>query len=345
MGKRKTIFIFSVLFPIVASSCGSKENAPSTKEKFAVIVKTQPAKKETRTLQRRYTGYTHPADASGVGFMVAGRVTSILVDEGDEVKAGRLLATMNAKDYALMKKLSEIQVGTLAPNVERLQNLVDKKVLPQSQLDTLEGQYQAAVTQQQQAKRQLTYTKLRSPINGTVHEIMTAEGQVIAPGMPVVALLDLSSIEVKIGVSQPDLSLFPKGAVFDVSVAGIQKTFTASVTHVDLVADVQTRTFSVTLVIDNKEKLLRPSMTASLNVITKQAQGIFAPLYAVGENADGGPIVKLMDKNTRTVKEKDVKLGNVFGEEVEVTGGLQEGDLLIVRGQEFVKDGQKVNVK
>ncbi len=347
--KRKTgyffwaVIILNLIAMTLFCSCSAESRAEVMASRMRVEVAT--VKKSRKSLNRRYAGYTHPAEATGVGFMVAGRVKSIRVKEGDVVAEGQLLATLNGKDYALMKQLSDIQVGTLAPNVTRLQNLVNKKVLPRSRLDELQGEYDAAIIQEEQARQQLTYTRLKAPVSGVVHEIMGAEGQVIGQGMPVVALLDLSSIDVKIGIPQQDLRLFRKGESHTITVAGMDMPFEAVVTHIDYVSDVQTRTFDVTLSINNEAGKLRPGMMAWLQIPTRTTEGYFVPLHAIGQNMDGAPEVKLVNPRTRRVRVQEVTLGEVFGEEVAVTRGLEQGLSYIVRGMEFVKDGEEVRLK
>ncbi len=310
-----------------------------------VLVDAAAVKTETKAQTRRYSGYVHPWESHGVGFMVPGRVRSINVKEGDYVEKGTLIATLSPEDYTLVSQLADIQQKAIEPNLERVDKLVQQNVLPQSQLDELKGRYDAAVTQHKQAKRQLAYTRLYAPIDGVVKDRRTSVGQVIAAGSPVVALLDLNKVKVKFGVTQRDLGYFTEGADVQVDFPGVVKGKQGKVYHVEFVADSKTRTYSVVVEVENEDKKIRPSMLAHLFVKVKEESGLFVPLYSVKEDRDGSHYIMVLAGAENKVEKRTVSLGWVVDESVKVLEGLAEGERVIVRGQEFVTPGNSVEVR
>ncbi|MBP7125083.1 efflux RND transporter periplasmic adaptor subunit [Myxococcota bacterium] len=311
-------------------------NAPRTR------VRTAPVAIETRVLERRLTGYTFPFEAHGPGFLVAGRVTSLAVDAGDRVRKGQLLATLAPEDYALQKRLAEIQVEALAPNVERVDRLVQEQALPQATRDEVQGRWRAALTQREQADRLVGHTRLVSPIDGVVLERRTAVGQVIGAGMPAVVLLDLSRVKVKLAVTQSELALFEVGTEVAVDFPGVAQNRPGRVHSVSLLPDTKTRTWEVEVAVDNADGLLRPGLLARVSRQQREVSGIFIPLDTVRHDLDRQPLVLVMDPSTRKVLARPVSLGDLFGTKVQVLSGLAEGDLLIVEGQGFVNPGDEV---
>jgi len=305
-------------------------------------VRTAPVATETQTVQRRLTGYTFPFEAHGPGFLVAGRVTSLLVDAGDRVRKGQLLATLAPEDYALQKRLAEIQVETLAPNVERVDRLVQERALPQATRDEVQGRFRAALTQKEQAERLVGHTRLLSPIDGVVLERRTAVGQVIGAGMPAVVLLDLSRVKVNLAVTQSELSLFEVGTEVTVDFPGVAEGRPGRVQTVALLPDSKTRTWEVEVVVDNGDGLLRPGLLARVSRQQREVSGIFIPMDTVRHDLDRQPLVLVLDPGTRKVLARPVTLGDLFGTRVQVLSGLAEGDLLIVEGQGFVNPGDEV---
>ena len=306
--------------------------------------KVEVVKVEHRTVEtkRRFSGYSHPWESHGIGFLVAGRVTSIRVSEGDVVKQGQLLATIDPEDYQLVEQLASTQVKALEPNYARVNSLVKKDALPQSNLDEIEGKYEAAVTQRQQARRQVRYTRLVAPISGVVHELRTSVGQVIGPGSPAVVLLDLSRMKVKFGVTQRDLSLFPQGRELDLEIPGLERTFSGKVSHVDLVADDYTRTYNVNIEVANPDLLLRPSMLTHMFVGDLRREGFFIPIHCITHDQAGRAILKIVDPASLTVEERPVEVGERHEEMLEVVSGLKEGESVIVQGVNYVRQGDKV---
>lgn len=305
-------------------------------------VRTAPVTTETQVLERRLTGYTFPQEAHGPGFLVAGRVTSLLVDAGDRVRKGQLLATLAPEDYALQKRLADIQVEALAPNVARVDRLVEEKALPQATRDEVQGRWRAALTQREQADRLVGHTRLVSPIDGVVLERRTAVGQVIGAGMPAVVILDLSKVLVKLAVTQSDLSLFDVGTEVTVDFPGVAQDRPGRVRTVSLLPDTKTRTWEVEVSVDNPDGVLRPGLLARVSRRQREVRGLFIPLDTVRHDLDRQPLVLVVDPATKKVLPRPVALGDLFGTRVQVLSGLSEGDLLIVEGQGFVNPGDEV---
>jgi len=323
------------------AGCSNRSDVPAVLPPLPVKVLTVAAGLEKTT--KRFSGYTHPWEAAGVGFLIGGRVTSIPVKEGDHVRKGELLATIDPDDYALVEKLTEAQVDAIKPNYERVVGLIEQDALPRARLDEVEGMYKAAVTQKKQAERQVAYTRLKAPIDGVVMNRGTSVGQVIGPGMPAVIVLNLSKIKVKFGVTQKEIDLFTSGSIIAVAIDGLSEKIDARVFNVALVPDLTTRLFEVTLEIDNPEGAIRPGMLARVEVEVRQAEGFFLPLRAVKRSSTHNHIVYVVGPDN-TVVERQVALGDMFGQQVHITGGLKGGEKVIVEGLAFVSPGEKVTV-
>lgn len=336
-----------LLAAIVALGCGGDRPDPEAAGRVAprIRVALHTVQPRTARVERRYSGYAHPWEAHGVGFLVGGRVTQILVADGDTVAKGQLLATLAPEDYALVKRLADVQVEAIKPNFERVDGLVADKALPQATYDEVKGRYEAALTQRQQAQRQLDHTRLRAPCDGVVMERRTAVGQVIGPGMPAVVVLDLARIKAKFGVPQQDLGLFPLGTQVTVRFPGVAGERPGVVHHVAFVPDPKTRTYEVVVAVDNADGALRAGMLAHLAVTAREAEGLFVPLRAVRTNAEREPIVYLVDPATSKVVERRIEKGALFGTDLEVLSGLAAGDAVIVEGQGFVSPGDEVQPK
>jgi membrane fusion protein, multidrug efflux system len=310
-----------------------------------VHVRTQAIERTTREVTRRFTGYVKPWRAHGVGFLVPGRVTSLAVEAGDEVTPGQLLATLDPQDYGLVRDLAGIQVKALKPNFKRVDELVQDQVLPAAQRDELWGKYHAALTQQEQARRQVAHTRLEAPVSGVVLSRETEEGQVIGAGMPAVVLLELKRVKIEIGVVQQDLHLFPKGEALTLTFPGQAEPARGVVHHVGLVPDPKTRTYTVQVAVDNPLSALRPGMLAHARLSVRQADGVFLPLWIIKRDAQARPVVYLLDEASGRVVERVVTLGALFGAEIQVTAGLEPGERVIVEGQGFVSPDDEVRTR
>lgn len=333
----EVVFLATLLFALSTfAGCRGTSDGSTGLELPPKLVRTKAVAVETRREERRFSGYVYPWDAHGVGFLIAGRVKALHVDLGDRVTKGQLLGELVREDYALVQQLSEIQVTALAPNVQRVDSLVDEKVLPAVTRDEVTGRYQAALTQREQARRQLGYTRLEAPLDGVVMRRDTAVGQVIGAGMPAVTLLELDRVKLKVGVTQQELANFEKGRELPVEIPGFGEGWTGVVHSVALVPDPKTRTYEVTLAVDNADGRLRPGLLAHVRLITREKQGLFVPLHLVKHDLQGRTVTLLLDPATSRVVERPIALGDLFGVDVEVTEGLTAGEALITDGGGFV---------
>lgn len=338
-------FLLTATMGFAVASCDRGSDADNAKPLPPPLVEVAKAKIESRDVHKRFSGYTQPWEAHGVGFLIGGRVSSMLVSAGDRVTQGQLIATLEPEDYALVKRLADVQVSAIKPNYERVDSLVRDQALPEAKLDELRGMYHAAVTQKEQAQRQLQYTRLKAPIDGTVMERRTSVGQVIGAGMPAVVILNMDRVKVSFGVTQSELSLFKIGDDVSVDVPGLASPLKGNIHHIALVPDLKARTYDVEVAIDNADGVLRAGMLAHM-LRTRQAEtGYFIPIMAVRHDHDHSPVLYLVDPSANKVIERKVELGELFGTDVVIKSGLAEKDLVIVEGQGFVAPGDEVRVK
>lgn len=340
-------FLGALLLAALATACEREAAQAASTDTVAIPVPVQVhvVEPESVDAKRRFAGYAHPWEAHGVGFLVAGRVTSVEVDAGDRVVEGQLLATLEPDDYKLMEKLARVQVKALQPNVKRVQELVEKEALPETQLDEIQGKYDAARTQRRQAARQVAHTTLESPCEGVVMSRETSVGQVIGAGMPAVVILDLERLKVKFGVTQTDLAAFHVGDEVPVTFPGIEGRRTGRIHNIGFVPDPKARTYEIVVALDNPGLQLRPGLLAHTEVVVDRAAGIFVPLDTVRNDDADGRFVLLHDPETGTALRRKVELGRIWGKRAQIASGLSAGDRLIVKGQMHVRDGDRVEVR
>lgn len=336
---------FLLLLVGLVSACGGNSSAQSQPEQERILVEARTVHHEQRDVTGRFSGYAYPWDTHGVGFLVGGRVASIHVQQGERVSKGRLLATIDPTDYALVEKLAQTQVDTIAPNYERVDTLVNKDVLPRSELDVLEGRYKAAKTQAEQASRQIHHTRLIAPVSGVVHELPTAVGQVIGQGSPAVILLQLDKLKVKFGVTQQELGHFRMGDSFDIRFDGIAEALVGKIIHIDYVADPMTRTFNIVLEIDNPDHRVRPGMLGHINVVRRRMEGFFVPIGSVIRDTEGNYLLKIVAPDTHQVQARTVTVGERLGEDLQILSGLEGGEKVITKGSNIAAIGDRVEIR
>ncbi|MDR9777464.1 efflux RND transporter periplasmic adaptor subunit [Rhizobium hidalgonense] len=311
---------------------------------------------DTRKLD--YSGSVKARTEMNLGFRVAGKITERLVDIGDKVKPGDVLARMDSTDYQLAVKTAEANLAAAEKGVEtadlvnkRNQQLFDKNVSPKSQLEQASLSYDQAVSSRDaaasaldQAKNQVSYAELKADYNGIVTTINADVGQVVASGTPVVTVAVDGEKEVQIAVPENDIAEFKPGKTVKASFWADDKLVLAGkVREVSGSADQQSRTFAVRVSLPNDPQVLL-GMTATIEADVSNGNSyVSIPLSALAEK-DGKQMVWTVDRDTATVHGRDIKVADFTGDGVHVTDGLDIGDLVVSAGTQFMSENLKVKV-
>jgi RND family efflux transporter MFP subunit len=293
---------------------------------------------------RRFSGDVMPWETLPLSFKVGGRIARLLVEEGAAVEKGQLCALLDARDYRLQAELARTQVDALQPHLTRAEKLHREAAVPQAKLDELQGKMEAARIQQRQARAVLSYSALHAPMAGIVLQRRVAVGDLVDPSRPVAVLADLRRVKIVLPVPQRDLRLFRLGMKVELGVPGVERPRSAEVHQIGYAADPRTRTFPVTLSVENADLALRAGMIVETRVQVALHRGIPLPLDAVSRDLSGSSRVLVVASGggADRAESRQVQLGPVLGERVLVLGGLRARERVVVRG--MVQPGDLVLV-
>ncbi len=311
---------------------------------------------DTRTLD--YSGSVRARTEMNLGFRVNGKITERLVDIGERVKPGDVLARMDSTDYELAVKTAEANLASAEKAVEtadianrRAEQLFDKNVAPKSQVEQASLSHDqaisardAAVSALDQARNQVSYTELKADQNGIVTTINADVGQVVGSGTPVVTVAVDGEKEVQIAVPENDIAQFKPGKTVKASFwADDQLVLDGTVREVSGSADQQSRTFAVRVSLPNDPRVLL-GMTATIEAAVSNSDTyVSIPLSALAQK-DGKQVVWTVDRDTETVHSKGIEVADFTGDGVRVAKGLDSGDLVVAAGTQFMSENLKVKL-
>lgn len=311
---------------------------------------------DTRTLS--YSGSVRARTESALAFRVNGKITERLVDIGQHVASGDVLARIDPIDYDLSVKsaqaaldAAERQVETVELARKRAEQLFAKDFAPKSQLEQATLSYDQAVATRDsarssldQAKNQAGYTDLKADRDGIVTAVSADVGQVVGSGTPVVTVAVDGEKEVLIAVPEMEIAEFKPGKVVK---AGFWSddalALEGKVREVAGSADPQSRTFAVRVSLPNDPRVLL-GMTASIEAsAANERQLVSIPLSALAKQ-DSQSIVWTVDRGADTVHARPVKVAKFAADGVRVAEGLQPGDVVVAAGTQFMTENLKVKL-
>lgn len=313
-------------------------------------------KAETRRIS--YSGSVKARSEADLGFRVGGKITARLVDIGDRVEPGTVLARLDTSDLALTLKsaeanlaAAEAQVAVASSAYDRNKTLfargfTSKSVLDDRKLalDQAQSALDAARSARDQAVNQNAYSELKSDVAGIVTAVDAEAGQVVAAGSPVVVVARDGEKEVAIAIPESEIRFFRVGdrlAVRYWADPGLSQTGT--VREIAGSADPASRTFAVRVTLPD-DPSVRLGMTAALDAdVPAGAGGIVVPLAALSER-DGAPTVWVVDASARTVSARKVETVAFSDDGVRIAGGLKPGEWIVTAGAQFMTQGKPIRL-
>lgn len=316
--------------------------------------------KRTRT----FSGVARAGTESRLSFRVAGTIERINATVGQEVTAGTVLARLDAKDYQLQVREAEAgvaQAEAALRNAEaeynRVGELYENQNASKSQLDGARAQAESARAQVEGARNrlalarsQLDDTTLRAPVAGSVAEVPVEVNENVRAGQMVVHLSSGSRLEVEVGVPEVLIAQIREGEPVDVAFDALPgERFAAAVTEVGVAATGAGTTFPVTVRLTRSEPAIRSGMAAE--VTFRLANGdsaarIVVPAVAVGEDRQGRFVFVVEDRGdgTAVVHRRAVEVGELTSDGLEVSAGLEDGEIIATAGVRRLTDGLAVKL-
>ncbi|MFY7987907.1 MAG: efflux RND transporter periplasmic adaptor subunit [Flavobacterium sp.] len=277
----------------------------------------------------------------------SGVLSQVYVKTGQKVSKGQTLAKID--DGGLSNQLAQMETqATLAKTTfERQKNLWDKKIGSEIQYLQAKTNYEAQMKAVAQMKAQVAKTIVRAPFSGIIDEVITDKGQVVGPGQQLMRIVNLSDMYVSANIPESFIGKIKVGAIVDVQIKSIGKTYQGKVRQVGNYINPNNRNFSIEVAVPNKDNLLRPNQVAVLKIEDyKKPNAILVPESIVTENAAGEKIVYTVDSSSKEPKavKKTITIGLTSGSNVEVKSGLNKGEMIITEGARSVQNGDKVEI-
>lgn len=354
---------------LMGGGCSREEKAAQGLDVAAVPVEVREACFGNVEVIGNFTGVLQPKRVVGVVHKMGGKVSEVKVKDGDKVNAGALLIRLDSAELSAQAAQAEagllaarVQLDAAARALEDTKILYEEDIVSLKEFEQAETGYRLAEAQMAQAQAtlqliatQLDDTLLTAPIGGTISGVTINPGEMISPGMPVVAINELGTMEVHVELTEKDVGRVSEGQKVSVLVAAADpEPFAGEVISISPVADPRTKTFRMKVALPNESGRLKAGMTAVVElVIAEERDVLVIPVEAVltkqgrqlvyvvdvtgGEGADSGD-------GRGHARCCPVTLGLENGTLVSVREGISPGEPVVISGQHYLEEGSLVAI-
>lgn len=341
---------------VALTGCAKKDPAPEPIR----AVRTLTVSTASVGASQEFAAEVRARTETRLGFRVGGRMTQRPAEVGQRVRAGQLLAQIDATDLKLSQESARSAVQAAQANLElataelkRYQELRQQGFISALELERRETTLQAQRSQLSQAQAQLSvqgnqagYASLVATASGVVTAVEAEVGTVLAAGAPVVRLAHDGARDAVFSVPEDVVAgvrrLMAVPGALRVKAWARPEVFTATVREVAAAADPVTRTFLVKAELGASDVQLGQTLTVR---VEQPARGgvVRLPLSAVMQQ-QGSSAVWLLDRGTMTVRSQAVVLSGADGNQVVVGQGLVPGQVVVTAGVHTLTAGQKVQL-
>jgi len=372
------IILASAIMILTIISCGKKEDnsllgkkaqlAELKKEQLAVNDKITNLQKEIEKLEPSkiekvktvvaspvlVSNFQHFVESTGrleaennvfVSPQMGGAITKIFVKVGDYVAKGQKIATLDNSILRNSIQEVQLQLETAKTIFERQKNLWDQKIGTEIQYIQAKSSVESLERRIVTLRSQDGMNVVLSPISGVVDEVRLKEGEIAAPGLGILRVVNLNDLKVVANISDTYAGTISKGNLISIKFPDLNKEFKATISYVSQTINPSSRTFTVEAKVPNMDKSLKPNLSAIVSINDQSKGGAIVIPQNLVQNTEQGAIVYVieLEGSKKVARSRVVTSGLTYDGKVEIKSGLKVGDVLITEGYQEIVDGQLVN--
>ncbi|CCH52565.1 putative protein HI0894 [Fibrisoma limi BUZ 3] len=318
-----------------------EKNKQPVNTNVAIPVTTTRVEEGTVSQQLVKTGNLIPFKEANITATTAGRVTNVSFNLGSQVRQGAVLVQLDNKLKELALEATQLNIEKLKKDVNRYNTLLAGNATTEIQVNETKYNYENAVNQAEQIKKQIQDANVKAPISGQIVKKDIEPGEYVSPGTVLGTVLDVNRLKVNVLVNESDVYQLRKGQSVRLSADVFPgKVFTGQISYI-APQGTDEHNYPVEITVGNANGL-KAGTFVNVDFSQKSNQkALQIPRVALVESIKN-PYVYVIDGNV--AKQRKIKVGREFGDTIEVLEGLTAGDQVVTTGQLNLSDGKPVQI-
>ncbi len=348
--------VLALTSALLLTACGS-EDTPQQTEAVIRPVKLFTVDATDLVSIRHFPAELKASDEADLAFRVGGQVTKLDVKEGQRVKRGQVLASLDPTDYQLQVELSEANYKLAKAQFDRIKTMLSRKATTQAQFDEAKATLDQTANALESAKNQLNYSVLRAPYDGVIASLSIENYEYVGATQTILHIQNIEQMDVEFQIPERLVANIQKVALQyhpTVSIDAVpSQTFEGVYKEHRTTPDSTTKSYDATISLLNTDKAninLLPGMTATVDLdiskISGQPTHITVPIEAVmrhqGSEGSSQSIVWVYNEQQGTVTPRPVTLGDMTQDSIEILSGINPGEQVVAAGVHGLTADQKV---
>ncbi len=340
----KTEQLKSVLMAVAVISLTACNEKKAERQVAPIAVSTEQVGSGSELSGRTYVGMIEESSATSVSFTGSGMLTHVYVEEGQQVRAGQLIAEIDPTQSKNLLAAAEAQMKQANDALERMRLLHDNGSLAEMKWVETTSQVEQAKAQLDLARKSLADCKVYAPVSGIVGKGVKKTGETVLPALPVASILDINKVKVVVSIPEKEIAQFSAHTPTTISIEALGgRTFPGGTITKGVEADNMTHTYDIKIQLPNANHQLLPGMVCQVkcpSVDSTASATVSVPITAVQKDAHGNQFVWTVkgDKAHRSI----VQTGRASGNRIAIIQGLAAGDIVVTEGYQKLSENTEI---
>jgi RND family efflux transporter MFP subunit len=327
---------------LILAGCGRPHEAGPPEQRLpSASVRVAKVEERSRLATEEIVGTVRAKLRASIEAKVSGRIEQMTVEAGQAVKAGQLLAQLDAQEIQARREQALATQVQTERDLQRFTTLLNQKTITQQEFDAVQARQLVAKAALSEAETMLGYTKVTAPFDGIITRKLADVGDLASPGRALLELEDPRVLRVEADVSEGFLGKIQTGDKMAILVPASTNRVEGVVSEISPAVDPGSRTFRIKLDLPSSSGL-RAGQFGRVLVPAGETSALRVPASAIVLRGQMELAFVVQDGRAQL---RIVKTGKRLGDEVEVVSGLTAGELIVVEGATSLRDGQPVEVR
>ena len=312
------------------------------KEKLVVPVKAYEVQTDTFNTTFSITGTTVPVHEVKIASEVQGKLVGLYIKNGDMVRAGQIIAALDASAYNMQLTSIDASIAKAKLDLQRFTRLVELGGATQMQVESRELEIKSYEAQRKQVLDQIDHMKITAPFSGKIENVSVEPGSFVSFGTVLGQLIDNSSLKINVYLSEQEAFKVKQGLQVIVSSVVLDQPKTAKIDMISDKADASGKFLAEISFTNTEKEQLKAGILASVYFPADEVKtGLSIPVSAL---IAGSKDAKVYVINGDVAEHRSITTGIVTSGKVEVTGGLQAGEQVVISGVLNLENGVFVQI-
>jgi len=337
---KKTLTLALLSLSIMLSSCSDSDKNKTKRSAPAQLVETALATQQNTAVSRTLSGTLQAIREIHITNQTQGILTELAVYPGDKVEIGSTLAKLDNALTAAEVQKAQAALKQAELDLRRLKNLAPRKLASESEIASAKTQKNIAAAELLLKQTELSYTHIKSPIDGVVSERLAESGDVLSAHSQILSLVDTSSLKAEIHLSELLLPLIKESNPVSIKIDALgNQSFIGEIKRIYPTIDKTTRRGTIEIVMSPVPEGARPGQLCRVTIQTQNKSRLMIPYDAIRHDKEGTFVFSLVNGQAERVT---VRTGIQQGDLIEVLEGVTDQQRIITKGFFGLKNKMKV---